>query len=234
MTDPRRSRFRLPHWGWCLLATVALVVAGIGLSIWLPWHREQQVIQRIQRVESWWFSGNWGGWYETKTCGPEWLRELAGEDRIKEFKVFDRVVNVRLEDAAIPAAEIAQLSGFTNLEYLNLVNTAVTDADLTHLSKLPKLQQLYLDGTAVTDVGMGHLSRCANLFSLGISETAVTDAGLVYVIKMTILQEVFLDDTVVTDAGINQLRAARPDMSIVQIRFGKVETPSLKDGGGFF
>jgi len=46
--EPPRSRFRLPRWGWFLLATVVLVVAEIGLSIWLPYCREQQLIRKIQ------------------------------------------------------------------------------------------------------------------------------------------------------------------------------------------
>ena len=74
MTDTTPTRSRLPHWGWFLLATVVLVVAGIGLSIWLPWHREQQVIHEIER---------WGG----SACyagrfAPEWLEQLLGESRM--------------------------------------------------------------------------------------------------------------------------------------------------------
>jgi hypothetical protein len=215
------------------VATVALLVAGIGLSIWLPWHREQQVIQRIQRVKSWWYTGERETWYYTETVGPEWLRQLVDDEHLEDFRVFDRVFKVRLGGAAIPAAEIGQLSELTNLEYLNLVDTAVTDAGLTHLSKLPKLGQLYLDGTAATDVGMAHLSGCTNLDSLGISNTAVTDAGLAHLSKIATLKEVFLGGTAVTDAGIEQLRATRPDI-IIQIPFGKAETPSVETGGGFF
>jgi hypothetical protein len=64
MTDFPRSRFSLPHWGWFLLGTVVLIIARIGLSIWLPYHREQQVIQRIEA---------WGGRVSTYTAGPKWL-----------------------------------------------------------------------------------------------------------------------------------------------------------------
>jgi type VI protein secretion system component VasF len=50
--EPPRSRRHLPHWGWFLLATVVLVVGFIGLSVWLPYHRQQQVVQMIE---------GWGG-----------------------------------------------------------------------------------------------------------------------------------------------------------------------------
>ena len=33
MTDSPRSRFRLPHWGWFLLATVVLVVGFVLLTV---------------------------------------------------------------------------------------------------------------------------------------------------------------------------------------------------------
>src|SRR5260221_13967643 len=114
IAEPRRFSIRLPHWGWFLLATVALVVPAVGMSVWLPYHHEQQVIQKIER---------WGGKVQTETGGPEWLRTLVGEDRLKTFKVFERVGYVVLE------------------------STAVTDADLAHLRRLTNLKELWLDGT---------------------------------------------------------------------------------------
>ena len=46
--EPRRFSIRLPHWGWFLLATVVLVVGFVGLSVWLPYHQEQQVIGMLE------------------------------------------------------------------------------------------------------------------------------------------------------------------------------------------
>ena len=37
IVERRRFSVRVPHWRWFLLATVALAVATISLSIWLPY-----------------------------------------------------------------------------------------------------------------------------------------------------------------------------------------------------
>src|SRR5258707_15254884 len=87
MTDFPLTRPRLPHWGWWRLATIVLVVGFAGFSIWLPWYREQQTIEKI--VE-------WGGQVETRTYDPEWLRDLVGKERMKDAKLFVRAVKVQM------------------------------------------------------------------------------------------------------------------------------------------
>jgi hypothetical protein len=77
-------------------------VLCVGLSIWLPYHHEQQVIQKIE---------GWGGKVETEKVTTDWPRLLVSADRVKEFGVFDRVARVDLNDAAVTDAEIAHLSG---------------------------------------------------------------------------------------------------------------------------
>jgi len=63
------------------------VVGFVGLSIWLPYDREQQIIQKIE---------SWDGYVDSTTCGPEWLQRLVGENQMSEFKVFGRVSHVSL------------------------------------------------------------------------------------------------------------------------------------------
>src|ERR1019366_2088506 len=101
----------LPHWGWFLLATVVLVVGYVGLSVWLPWHREQQVVREVE---------GWGGKVFTETSGPEWLRQLVGKDQMQEFKVFERVIIVDLALTTISDATLDHLTGLTNLPALAL------------------------------------------------------------------------------------------------------------------
>src|SRR5258708_22989502 len=108
MSDSPPSRFRVPHWGSFLLATIALVVSAIGLSVWLPNHREKQIAEKIN---------SWGGTVATSTGGPEWLRNLVGEERMKECKVFERVSEVHLAGAAITDADVACLSRLQNLAW---------------------------------------------------------------------------------------------------------------------
>ena len=198
MADPAQSRFRLPHWGWFLLATVVLVIGSVGLSVWLPWHREQQVIQVIE---------GWGGKVDTQTGGPDWLWQLLGKDRMTEFKVFDRVSYVQLDYMEITDAEIARLSTLTNLKGLSLDVTAVTDSSLAHLSRLPNLNSLSLIRTSTTDSGLAHLSRMTNLKLLLLNgSTAVTDKSLAHLSRLTKLRSLSLRNTAVTDAGLNHLK----------------------------
>ena len=117
MSDSPQSRFRLPHWGWFLLGAMVLVVAEFGLSIWLPWHREQQVVRMIE---------GWGGNVGTETGGPNWLRRLIGEDRMNEFKVFERIDSVvSLFPTEVTDGDLAQLSRLTNLKDLCFYDSAI-------------------------------------------------------------------------------------------------------------
>lgn len=184
--EPARPRFRLTHWSWLLLTTVTLVIAGTGLSIWLPWYREQPLIQKIK---GWKDSAEVASFVETETAGPDWLRRLVGEDRMHEFKVFDRVYQVELHGPAITDAEIAQLNGLTSL--LNL----------------------FLGGTGVTDAGLAHLRGLTNLRELSLVDTAVTDAGLAQLAELN-LRRLHLEGTSVTDKGVEDLQKAMPDCKI--------------------
>jgi hypothetical protein len=193
MTDSLRSRFRLAHWGWFLLMTVVLVIAGIGSSIWLPWCREQRVIQLIE---------GWGGTVKTETGDPEWLRNLVGEDRIKQGRLFERVVEVSLNGTAVSDTELRYLSRLIHLRKLLLAKTAVTDAGLIHLGRLTELRVLCLNRTAVTDAGLDYLNRLPNIKSLYLKGTAVTGSSFVTTSGFADLELLILSETNVTDAGL--------------------------------
>ena len=182
MTKPRRfqlrmPRFRVPHWGWLLLATFVLVVGFVGLSVWLAWHREQQLIRMVE---------SWEGYAVTETGGPQWLRQIVGEERMKKFKVFERV------------------------HFVNLGDSKVSDRDLAQLRKLTKPNMVYLDRTAITDSGLLHLTMLTTLEVLDLRSTAVTDSGLVQLGKSTNLRLIHVDDTAVTAKGIEELQKELP------------------------
>jgi Leucine Rich repeat len=198
--DTSRSRFRLPHWGWFLLATIVLVVGFVGLSIWVPYHRDRQIVQKIE---------SWGGKVETETADHEWLLELLGEDLMKNIKVFERVKGVTLMGRTVTDGEMPHLSGLKSLTDLSLYNTTVTDAGLVHLCKMTNLRELDLGKTAVTDAGLVHLSKMTNLRQLGLGKTAVTNAGLLHLNRMTNLESLDLSGTAVTDAGLVHLSGFR-------------------------
>ena len=133
-----------------MLPAVGLAIAAIGLSIWLPYHREQQVIQKIE---------DWNGWVHTETSAPDWLRNLVGEDRTEGLKVFERIIFIDLRGTKVTDTELAHLSKLANPRSLNLDGTQVTDAGLVYLNRLTSLEQLNLRLTAVTPEGAAELQK---------------------------------------------------------------------------
>ena len=64
-----------------------------------------------------------------KPPGPEWLRELVGEE------YFVSVTFVGLQNTQVTDACLEHLKGLTNLETLNLIGTQVTDAGVKNLQQ---------------------------------------------------------------------------------------------------
>ena len=147
---PPRRRRRMPLSLRIFAAILVVLLVGSVLSVWVPYYREQLVIQMIERR---------GGGVDTEICAPNWLRQLVSDDPIRKCEIFERVFSVDLDETRITDAEIAQLSRMTNLSTLSLGSTPVTDAGLTHLYGLRKLNILYLGRTAVTDRGARDLKK---------------------------------------------------------------------------
>ena len=153
MREPKR-RFRIPNPTVLLAVGLVLVVIAVGLSVWVPYHREQVAIREIKRL---------GGSVGTEKGGPDWLRGLVGD----EWMVgFDRVGGVTFFDEPISDDNLKYLSGLTKLENLILHYTQVSDDGLKQLSGLTRLKLLWLKGTQVSDTGLGALDEPrANLSS---------------------------------------------------------------------
>ncbi len=207
MSETPQRRSRLPHWGWWLLASIVLVICFAGLSIWLPWHRERQVIEKIDE---------WGGRVETTIDNPEWLERIVGKEQLNESKLFERAIKIQLSGPEISDDRIAQLSGMSRLRGLDIRRSAVTDAGLAHLIGLSGLKYLILDRTAVTDDGLALLQRLPNLRTLSLDRTAITDAGLVHLASVPSLQRLHVNQTRVTDQGVADLKKALPECDIRQ------------------
>jgi hypothetical protein len=212
MTDidlpgPRRRRFsiRLPHWGWFLLAMIALAAVVIDVEIWLPYVRERQVIREIVAA---------GALVAVEPAAPEWLIKRLGEDRVRKLRAFDRVVYVNFEGVAVTDADVAHLSNLSHIKYLFLNGESVTDASLVHLKRLTKLTELHLVDTAVTDAGMIRLSEFTELRNLSLQGTKVTDAGMLYVRNLPNLEVLHIERTAVTNEGVRFVRFALPDCRI--------------------
>lgn len=192
-----------------LLSMFLVADAVIGLSIWLPYRREQQIIHEIQgwkakfRSES--MESNW-----LETDGT-WVRLFTGAERVK---VFDRVTEVWCSNSPVTDEGVLRLTGLKDLKCLGLGRTHISDSALSHVRTMTNLESLYLDRTGVSDAGLAHLQRMTTLRKLSLADTAVSDVGMGYLSGLTNLEILWLNHTRVTDAGYAALKTALPECRI--------------------
>src|SRR5258708_19719836 len=93
--EPPRSRQPL------VLTIVALVI-GVGLLVWLPYHRERQVIEKIN---------SWGGRAETATFGQVWLGMTVLGERPRVLAI-GRLVSFDLARTKLTHTHVAALDAF--------------------------------------------------------------------------------------------------------------------------
>ena len=108
------------------------------------------------------------------------------------------------EDLASVDADLADLSGLTQLTELHLNETLVGDAGLAHLSGLTQLTLLYIGGMQVTNAGLTHLRSLTQLTRLGLEGTNVTDAGLAHLGGLTQLKSLDLEGSMVSPEGLRR------------------------------
>ena len=71
--------FRLPRWPWLIPPTIALVLIGMVVQIWMTFHRQQATVREIERL---------GGRVVVEPGGPDWLRKRIGDERMAEDADF--------------------------------------------------------------------------------------------------------------------------------------------------
>ena len=141
-------------------------------------------------------------------------------------------------DTGISDATLKVLGEVRSLRYLDLATTKITNNGLKHLAPLTELEQLLLWGEEITDEAMPHVSLLTGLEQLHIQHCSVTTEGLHHVTKLPKLKalniapakfddsavETFkeldkltwlvLDGTGISDAAIQELKAAKPKLSV--------------------
>lgn len=196
-TEPQRSGLRLPRARWLLLATIVLIVAGVGIRFGVPIVRRMVAVRELDRIGT--VSGVWGG--------PKWLENRIG---YRVGRLFERTNYVSLlRESSATDAVLVHLQWLPDLESLDLKETAVTDAGLVHLQGLHRLEQLRISDNPITDAGLRHLKNLTSLQTLRLERTGVTDAGLAELEELTNLLFLWLDDTQVTDAGLLHLASLK-------------------------
>ena len=187
MTDSPRSRFRLPHWGWFLLATVVLVVGFVGLSVWLLPNTDQRtedgspiIITAVGFILA--AFGIWlmvrlvnrGKKPSARLCVcvvlviavgamSVWLpyqREQQAVQKIEGWRgyVVTKTVFPDWLRKVLGQDRMKKLRVFERVVEVDLMKAEVTDARLADLTGLRNLKVFRVHGTKVSDAGLHHLS----------------------------------------------------------------------------
>ncbi len=159
---PKRKR----RWFQFSLRTLLVLVAVVAVWLALTVHSARKQREAVAAIEA--LGGHvvyeherirrfpglvQGSPQEPPGPGPEWLRELVGEE------YFVTVVGVFLHETQITDSGLEHLKGLTSLQELQLDSTKVTDTGLEHLKSLKSLHYLHLDSTNVTDEGVKKLQK---------------------------------------------------------------------------
>ena len=126
---------------WYVLGAGGLLLVLLGgLVALLPWQRRVQAITGIERL---------GGDVETMPVGPDWLRNIVGDEVMLGY---DDVYHVTFEDVQVADTGLVHVKGLTELQALGL-SPKMTDAGLVHLKGLTDLKALGLS-PKMTDAGL--------------------------------------------------------------------------------
>ena len=98
------------------------------------------------------------------------LADVAAEGKVKGVR------GLKLRDAS--NGDLAQLSGWVELQTLDLSLSNITDGGLVHLKGLKGLRTLILSNTKITDAGLAHLRELKGLRTLDLKLTDITSGGL--------------------------------------------------------
>lgn len=215
LTNTARFRLRLPHWGWFLLATGAVVAVAAGLELVMPIYKQQRAAHEIERFR---------GWVVRRDSGPEWLRQWIGPDRMDPF---GDVVEAHLSGREITDDLLENLACLTELRSLHMDRTSVDDAGLAHLARFTKLEDLDISYSQVTDAGMHHLTRLKKLRELNLANTHVSDAGLAQINTITSLRRLNLGGSHITNAGLARL-SGLADLQFLDLHNTEVNAACLR------
>jgi hypothetical protein len=219
-SDPRRLAIRPPRPLWIALAAAVLILVACGLQFGMPIYRQQMAVREIERL---------GGSVLTSPRGPKWLRDLAGDERMKSFDIVD---GADLGDIHATDANLEQLTALTGLEDLWLHDSQVTDAGLAHLPGFANLHSLSLGSPNVTDAGLKEIAKCRKLRSLGLHYCPeVTDAGMREIARAGNLSSLAFSGIRLTDDGLKELATLRhlSELEICRSKMVKVTEAGIAD-----
>jgi uncharacterized membrane protein len=102
---------------------------------------------------------------------------------------------------------------------LNLSKMPVTDDDLKLLSGFENLEVLNLNFTKLTGLGIANLKSCINLKSISLAGTKVTSESLLPLLTLQNLNSIYIWNTSITDTQKNDLEKGYPKIDFFFTQF---------------
>lgn len=159
--DPAKRRFRLPSVRVLVVATLLLALATVSVTVMVPYRRQMKLIERIEGIGG-------QGHIDTVPVGPEWLRKLLGEERMRGFEVITVVI---INGPVASDETLEQMEALTDLTKLYLINAEVTDDGLRHLAGMQKLRLLQIQSPQVTQSAIEELRKRLPMCLIAYSPT---------------------------------------------------------------
>jgi hypothetical protein len=98
---------------------------------------------------------------------------------LKNLKpISENIIELDLLGLPIGGGEMKLISGFVNLEKLNLANTGLTDLDFLELENMKHLKSLKVYGTQISDSALESISNFPELTDLYVYDTDISDKGI--------------------------------------------------------
>ena len=143
--------------------------------------------------------------------GPQWLREVAGDDAMH---LFDRLTAIDLNDKGNPHDPtykrnttlsdgwLTNLVNLPDLAYLDLSNSNIEGPGLKHVGALKSLERLNLTLTLITDPWLEQLAGLTNLRVISLASAKCSGAGYKFLGNLKRLESANFHTAPVDDAGI--------------------------------
>lgn len=148
-----KKHLRLPPVRVLVVVTMLLAAGTVFVTVVLPYRQQMAAIEHIEEH---------GGSIETEPVGPEWLRDLVGEERMKGF---DRVLIVTADCQTTPdtTATLKEVSILRDVRLVYLFCTwepEFTPAGVNYLNRLRHLNRLFVfPGDTISARIQQHLKR---------------------------------------------------------------------------
>jgi len=182
-----RSR-RLLRW---LLVVLAVVLIAPLVFLGYRWQKQMAFLKRYDDVDTVLFLKSK---VTTEPVGPDWLRNLVGEQRMRGF---DDIVAVQAMHQA--SADDLQLLSRHPLRELHLFNTQLTAAGIEALGKMQDLRTVEFGAIeTVSEPLLKALSRLKELETLRFTDTGQLSPGI---ILLDSTPPAMLDPIAISDRG---------------------------------